>query len=233
MYSSFFSNNRQLSYFDIRGAAETSRILLTLAGEQFDDVRFKIDETTFKSTAFDTAKENGDLKANLNRAPVLVANDGTTIGQSRSIERYISKQFNLMGNSPEEEAVIDCIAEHCRDVKDAATRKGFSKFTRNKTEEEKAVARAEWFNDDLPTMLGKIEDYLKEIGSNSNGCSVGSSPSYADVVIWSLLRDCPSSDTKDMLKAVEDCQKLNSIADNIAAHPNVSSYIKKRPKTMF
>jgi len=139
----------------------------------------------------------------------------------------------IVKTSPVVFAVVATLTQHCRDVKDAATRKGFSKFTRNKTEEEKAVARAEWFNDDLPTMLGKIEDYLKEIGSNSNGCSVGSSPSYADVVIWSLLRDCPSSDTKDMLKAVENCHKLNSIADNIAAHPNVSSYIKKRPKTMF
>lgn len=80
---------------------------------------------------------------NLNRAPVLVTSDGQTIGQSKAIERYLAKQFGLMGNTLEEEAMIDCIAEHCRDVKDAARYKGFSKFTKNKTEEEKAEARKE------------------------------------------------------------------------------------------
>jgi len=183
------SSKLVLKYFDIRGVAETSRILLAIGGEDYDDARYQIDPATFKSIDFEAAKAKGDLKANLNRAPVLVTPDGTTIGQSRAIERYLSKRFNLMGNSPEEEAVIDCIAEHCRDVKDAAARKGFSMFTKDKTEEEKATARTEWFDEDFPSLLGKIEDYLKDIGSIDD-FSVGTSTSYADVVIWALLRDC-------------------------------------------
>eukprot|EP00970_Alexandrium_tamarense_P019195 scaffold13715_cov434-Alexandrium_tamarense.AAC.1 len=137
------SNLPQLKYFDIRGAAETCRIIFALADQPYDDARYKIDPATFSSPEFLKAKEDGELKMNLNRAPVLVTSDGQTIGQSKAIERYLAKQFGLMGNTLEEEAMIDCIAEHCRDVKDAARYKGFSKFTKNKTEEEKAEARKE------------------------------------------------------------------------------------------
>jgi len=221
-----------LKYFDIRGVAETSRILLAIGGEDYDDVRYQIDPATFKSIDFEDAKNSGELKANLNRAPVLVTPDGTTIGQSRAIERYLAKRFNLMGNSPEVEAIIDCITEHCRDVKDAAARKGFSMFTKDKTEEEKAAARAEWFDEDFPTMLGKIEDYLKEI-ETIDDFSVGSSTSYADVVIWALLRDCSPADAKDVTKAASQCKKMTTIANNIAAHPSVSKWIENRPESMF
>jgi glutathione S-transferase len=226
------SSKPVLKYFDIRGVAETSRILLAIGGEDYDDARYQIDPATFASAAFITSKESGDLKANLNRAPVLVTPDGTTIGQSKAIERYLAKRFNMMGNSDEEAAVIDCIAEHCRDVKDAAAKKGFSMFVKDKTEEEKAKARAEWFDEDLPVMLGKIDDCVSDTG-NDDGFSVGSSISYADVVIWALLRDCSPADAEDTTKAAINCKTLNSIADAIAAHPSVSNWIETRPETMF
>ena len=132
----------QLKYFDIRGAAETCRVILALGQEDYDDARYIIDPATFQSPEFVEAKENGDLKMNLNRAPVLLTPDGQTIGQSKAIERYLARRCGLMGRTPEDDAIIDCIAEHCRDVKDAARQKGFSKFTKNKTDEEKARDRS-------------------------------------------------------------------------------------------
>ena len=111
-------------------------------------------------------------------------------------------------------------------------RKGFSKFARDKTEEEKAKARAEWFDEDLPTMLRKVNDYIESV-STKEGCSIGSSISYADVVVWALLRDCPASDAKDTAKAATDCATLNGVADAVAAHPGVSKWIENRPESMF
>ena len=131
-----------MKYFDIRGAAETCRVILALGQEDYDDARYIIDPATFQSPEFVEAKENGDLKMNLNRAPVLLTPDGQTIGQSKAIERYLARRCGLMGRTPEDDAIIDCIAEHCRDVKDAARQKGFSKFTKNKTDEEKARDRS-------------------------------------------------------------------------------------------
>lgn len=74
---------------------------------------------------------------------MLVTEDGITIGQIRAMERFLSKRIGLMGSTAAEEALIDCITEHCRDLKDASTRKGFSAFNKVKTEEEKASARKE------------------------------------------------------------------------------------------
>jgi glutathione S-transferase len=137
-----------------------------------------------------------------------------------------------MGNTPEDEAVIDCIAEHCRDVKDAARQKGFSKFTKNKTDEEKAEARKEWFESDMPTMLMKIEDAIKET-SKADGYSFGATTTYADVSIWALLRDCLPADLEDTTKAAKKCLALNAIADQVASNPGVAKWLAERPDSSF
>jgi glutathione S-transferase len=222
----------QLKYFDLQGAAETCRVIFALANEDYDDARYAIEQTTFASPTFLAAKESGELKVNLNRAPVLVTAEGKTIGQSKAIERYLAKKFGLMGSSLEDEAMIDCIAEHCRDVKDAARTKGFSRFTKGKSDEEKAAARKEWFETDMPEMLKKIEEAVKET-SGASGYSFGKETSYADVAIWSLLRDCPAGDLDDTQKASEQCALLNSIADQIASNEGVAKWLKERPESMF
>lgn len=222
----------QLKYFDLYGAAETSRVLLAIGEEEYDDIRYKIDPATFQSQEFNDAKANGDLKMNLSRAPVLVTPDGNTIGQSKAIERYLARRFGLMGKTPEDEATIDCIAEHCRDVKDAAARKGFSKFTKNKSDEEKAKDRAEWFEKDMSEMLGKIEEAVSET-SEKPGYSFGSELSYGDVAIWALLRDCFKADLEDTKKAAEKCCVLNAIADQVASNSGVSKWLDERPASMF
>ena len=228
------TNKLQLKYFDIRGAAETCRVLLALGNEEYDDARYKIDPSTFSSPEFLEAKNNGDLGMNLNRAPVLVTPEGRVIGQSKAMERYLARRLGLMGagGTPEDEAIIDCIAEHCRDVKDAAARKGFSKFAKGKTDEEKAAARSEWFGADMPDMLGKIEESLKGT-SGAPGYSFGDAPTYADVTIWALLRDCAAADLDDTTRAAEKCIALNAIADQIASNPGVSRWLSERPESMF
>lgn len=142
-----------------------------------------------------------------------------------------------MGSTPEEEAMIDCITEHCRDVKDAARYKGFSKFTKNKTDEEKALLRKEWFDTDMPAMLRKINDVVQETGSvdakNSEGYAFGSSVTFADVAIWALLRDCGSGDAEDTKKAAEGCEALNAIVEMVAKNPGVARYLEERPDSVF
>jgi len=231
-----------LRYFDLRGAAETARVLLALGDMDYDDVRYKFDPATFKSEAFIAAKEKDELIINLNRAPVLAVEDGdgakTEIGQSKAIERYLAKKMGLMGKTAEEEAVVDCIAEHCRDVKDAAMRKGFSQFTKDKTDEEKAAAREEWFKTEMPEMMKKINTAVERTGSIGDGddgsCfAVGTERSYADVAVWALLQDCPPADLADTTGACEGCARLNAIADSVAAHPGVARWLKERPESMF
>jgi Glutathione S-transferase len=225
-------SNIELKYFGARGAAETTRIILALANKEYKDTRFEITPGTMNAPEFIAAKEAGELDMNLGRAPVLFV-DGKPLGQSKAIERYLAKQLGLMGESDFEAAQIDCIAEHCRDVKDAQMRKGFSAFNREKSEEEKAKARKEWFDVDMPLMLSKIEKAVK-MTSSKNGYAVGDRNSYADVAIFSLLMDCTmQSDQDETLKAAEGCQLLMDIANRIASDDNVSKWIQERPKSMF
>mmetsp|Transcript_22284 Transcript_22284/g.66037 ORF Transcript_22284/g.66037 Transcript_22284/m.66037 type:complete len:251 (+) Transcript_22284:129-881(+) len=221
----------QLKYFNARGAAETARILLALSDEEWDDSRFDMTPGKMESPAFEAAKASGELKVNLNRAPILLTPDGTTIGQSKAIERFLARRSGLMGSNDVEEAMIDCVAEHCRDVRDAQMRKGFSMFNKDKTDEEKAKLREEWFESEMPTMLGKIDDAVKESGTP--GFSVGSSTSLSDVAIWSMLRDCYAPYAEETAKATEKCKALKAISDQVGSNPLVEKWLKDRPETAF
>ena len=69
-----------IKYFDARGAAEGSRLLLAIAGEDYNDERFAITPGSFDSPGFKAAKEDGSLSMNMNRAPVMIVDGSTTIG---------------------------------------------------------------------------------------------------------------------------------------------------------
>lgn len=96
------------------GAAQPIRDLLTIAGQPFEDVRFK--PATEKEGTFASYKETGELDSNLARAPVLFFNN-IPIGESHAIARFVARKFGLMGDDEIEEAQADAIVEHVRDIK--------------------------------------------------------------------------------------------------------------------
>ena len=57
--------------------------------------------------------------------------------------------------------------------------------------------------------------------------------SYADVCIWSLLREGSAEDVELVTKAAAGCKTLQCIADGVAALPAVSEWVKSRPVTSF
>lgn len=220
----------KLKYFDARGAAEVSRVLLALGGLDYTDHRYAIKKTEkgFETPEFTADKESGALAPNLNRAPLLIV-DGRPFGQSKAMERYIASHCGLMGSSALDYAIIDSIAEHVRDVKDAQGRKGFGMFNRDKTDEEKAALKAEWFETDLPSWLERMEACVAPV----EALVCGETPSYAAVCIWSLLRDGGAENQELVDKAAAGCDRLNAIADAVAKHPAVSEWVGKRPVTMM
>ncbi len=222
----------QLKYFNARGAAEGCRLIFALGGEDYEDTRYDLIPGKMESPAFIAAKEAGDLSMNLDRAPVLVTPEGVTIGQSKAIERFLAHRFGLMGDNNVDAALIDSIAEHCRDVKDAQTRKRFSMFVRDRSDEEKEEAQKEWFETDMPAMLAKIEKSIEQV-STSKGFAVGSSISYADVCVFSLLKECFPVYKEATLEAAKDCPLLLEICESVSNNPKVTEWMKKRPETNF
>lgn len=85
----------------------------------FTEERFpiKVVDGNYIRDEFNAYKDSGRLVANMHRAPVLIVGDAV-IGQSKAIERYLAKRANFYGNNPIEEALIDSLAEHVRDIKE-------------------------------------------------------------------------------------------------------------------
>ncbi|KAJ1630100.1 hypothetical protein T492DRAFT_840328 [Pavlovales sp. CCMP2436] len=91
----------KLTYFDARGVAELSRIALVAAGVDFEDARFPISMEGGKPSVPEftvcAAKASGALTVNMDRVPILEIPGGPTIGQSRTIERFVARRHALYG----------------------------------------------------------------------------------------------------------------------------------------
>jgi hypothetical protein len=213
---------------------------------------------------FTKEKESGGLAANMGRAPVMfvsgeIAGIGQrlALGQSRALERYVARKCLLMGKTDEEEALIDCIAENVRDIKE---KWGKIKFIGGRgPNAEKTAAMDAWFSacdgeriGEFATWLGKLEaslpspvPYLGPLSPDPlkfNSYCVGTSTSYADVCVWQLLRDSfdgsEADQTSEAGRAVEALRRsgatrLSAVASRVDTIPQVSGWLAKRPHTMF
>ena len=163
-----------------------SRILFKINGIEFEDYRFPIKAKEgggFEVPEFDAAKTTGLLAVNMNRAPILQLKSGVTIGQSKSIERYISRQCKLLGDNDEEEGCIDCLAENVRDIRD---KWGKIRMTTGSSEKEEAIKK--FYESELQEWLEKLENSLPT-QKEGQFFAVGSRLSYADVQIWYLMTE--------------------------------------------
>ena len=144
----------KLTYFNGKGNAEVSRMILHLAQVDFEDVR------AGKHFEWQTAKEAGLYGANLNRLPVLTW-DGIEIGQTKAIERFLAKRYGMLGTHDVETAQIEAVVEHVTDVRMALRD---IKARREKGSSELNEALAEFM---LLRLMGghawvsKIEMYLE------------------------------------------------------------------------
>lgn len=199
-----------------------------MAGEAYEDKRYGFsfgtpgDFSTIQRPEFDEDKAAGKMDISMGKVPVLDGGPDFALPQSKAIERYLAKKFGLMGSTPEEEAWVDAVCEHVRDINDAYARKGLF-FMRD--EEKKKEIQAKWFGEELPGMLDKLEMSLP----GSSGHAVGMSTSLADVVIFKLIEDTYT----DQEVSVASCPKLDAIVKAIKAHAGVQTWISERPQTMF
>mmetsp|Transcript_14246 Transcript_14246/g.23714 ORF Transcript_14246/g.23714 Transcript_14246/m.23714 type:complete len:268 (-) Transcript_14246:165-968(-) len=229
------SSKFKLMYFDARGAAEISRVLLKIGGIDYEDCRYSItpkSEGGFETVEYTEKKLAGVFAPNMDRVPLLSI-DGEIVGQSRAIERYISVKCGMMGRTDEERAKIDCIVENVRDIKDKWGRIRMQGGFGTNPEKEKAIEK--WFaGGDFSGWLSKLENSLPKNGAVSD-VAVGVNISYADVSIWHLLRDY-FYDHIDDVKAAEktaNCTKLTRIAQKVSKLPAVVSWLSQRPDTIF
>ncbi|WKX95184.1 hypothetical protein Q1695_011998 [Nippostrongylus brasiliensis] len=93
----------KLIYFSFRGRAEVPRQLFALAGQDYEDVRYTLDEWP---------KHKDEMP--FGQMPVLEV-DGKKLCQSRAIARFLAKRFGYAGKNALDEAVVDSIVDQCED----------------------------------------------------------------------------------------------------------------------
>merc|ERR1719223_1474527 len=159
----------RLTYFDISGRAEVSRLLLTLGGVEFEDVRV-------------SREEWGKLKAEgvspYGQLPFLEV-DGKILGQSAAIGRYCAKRAGLTPEDDFEAGQVDAIIDTQEDV----LRSIMPTFALATTE-EKIAARQELLAPEGKggKVLGLIEAQLRK-NNDGAGWIVGDKITFADINI--------------------------------------------------
>lgn len=230
----------KLNYFNGRGLAETSRLILAVAGKKYEDFRYPLEIIDWKTynmvrKEFDEDKASGKLWRSMGKLPFLEV-DGQVISQSKSIERYLARRFKLMGDTNEEGALIDSYCEYIRDFKTA--------YQTVRKAENKEEAMEKWFGETLPEKLSSFEKILYENTDFQNTSSqiksvleetrfsVGDKLSLADIVIYSFLVDF--FDNKEGVnKSFEQCKTLRNIVNTVSNNPNIKNWVKNRAETAF
>ena len=213
----------KLVYFNGRGLAEISRILLAIGGEEYEDFRYPLkiidwSKHQMEKAEFDKDKADGKLTGSLNKLPYLEV-DGTIIPQSKSIERVLAKKYNLMGTSDIEALRIDSLCECVRDFKDA--------YQSVRKAENKVEATNQWFTKTLVEKLSLLENLV-----DGNGFTVGETLSLSDVVLYAFITQFFDNKEASM-NATLASPKIRSVIENVSTVPQLVSWIEKRPKTDF
>jgi len=211
-HSSIMSTPKyKLVYFNVRALAEVSRLLFSVAGIEFEDYRYPIDTSNFSRPEWDADKAKDPFKYPFGTIPVLEV-DGKQIAQSKVIERYLARKFNLLGSDESQSLLIESIIEEISDIK--AKWNALKETDRNK-----------YFDTELPKYFG----FLDRIGGS--GHFVGSSISYADISFFNFV---DNHDNQDRLQqSLSGFPNLKAVAENVGKHAGVVAWIAKRPKTAF
>ena len=218
----------KLVYFNGRGLAETSRLLLAINKVDYEDFRYPlkiIDWSTHNmiKEEFENDKNKNLLLNSLNKVPFLVLDSGDVLPQSKSIERYLANEYNMMGSSSVEASKIDSICEYVRDFKEAY------QTVRKLPNTEKEDGIKKWFNETLFDRLKLLNNILCKTHSHF---SVGDKLSLADVVLYSFITQF--FDNKEgVLRSCEGSPHLLNIINHVSNLEEVKSWLNKRPDTSF
>ena len=216
----------KLVYFNGRGLAETSRLLLALNKVDYEDFRYPLKVIDWKThnmekVEFTKDKESGKLLHSLNKLPFLEVN-GKVIPQSKAIERYIASKYNMMGDNLEEAGRIDSICECVRDFKDEYQK------VRKLPDEEKELGMDQWFSKTLVEKMILLDNLL---GHEDEKYAVGTKISLADIVLFSFITQF--FDKKELALSSTDNLKVKNIINNINTLDEIKNWINKRPDTKF
>ncbi|WKX93326.1 hypothetical protein Q1695_010962 [Nippostrongylus brasiliensis] len=201
----------KLTYLQGRGYAEVTRQIFALAGQEYDDVRIPREELAA-------------LKPELpfGQVPVLEV-DGKKIAQSYAIARYVARQFGYAGKNAFDEALVDSLADQCKDFfietrPYVLVKLGFNEGNVEDVAKELVLPARE----KLFTFVAK---FLK---NNKSGFLVGDSVTWADLVLAEF-----SSQFQDVADFYKGFPEIKAHSEKVRSIPALKKWIETRPNTVF
>jgi|Transcript_20905 glutathione S-transferase len=204
----------KLTYFDLEGRAEGTRLALVLSGTEFEDERIPFsDWVAIKPTT------------PFGKLPVMTIDDGPPKTQSEAMLRYVGATFSETLYPSSSLFDIEEAIGLMKDMQDSwgpnlyiAMRPQTFGYPEgyNKTEEGKNLVksmREAWITKELPTWLGYIESLIDRNG----GMWLASSehPTIADCMAIPILRNF----SRGFIDHVP--------SDTLAPFPKICEYIKR------
>jgi len=195
----------KLTYFYGKGRAEISRLILAFAGVNYQDNRI-------------TGEEFKAIKPFLDYGQVpKLEYKGNVIYQSRSIARFLAKEFGLAGKTNVEVAKADEVVDAITDLQNSAYTVMFEKDEKVKQEKMKKV-----YGEVLPSGLANLEKILIKNGGKH---FAGNSFTWADLDLLMLV-DFLSNQKDDIL---ESLPRLSDLVKRTREVPNIKRWLKERP----
>ena len=199
----------KLSYFNARGRAETSRLILAHAGARYIDQRLSMEQ-------FASAKE----RLPFGQVPVIKV-DGEVVSQSMAIARYLANLYGLAGRSNMEMAQADEIVGVVNDMIEKRIA-----AMRETDERKKSEMTREAMSEAIPATLLKLEARLTERGGQF---FAGNNLTWADLHVFSFV-DRTRLDNPELLN---ECPKMKNLVERIEQKPNISRWLASRPQTLM
>ncbi|XP_022080237.1 S-crystallin 4-like [Acanthaster planci] len=195
-------------YFQGRGYAEPTRMLLALAGQEFEDVRYSREEWS-----------QHKAEAPMQQLPYLEV-DGKIIPQSRAMHGFVAREFGFNGANNEETTKIDVINAILEDI-----RIPLSKIFYEQDEEKKKEGLAKFYAETTPKFFKALEKMLVD-NNGGDGFLVGSKISRADIFFYVSMEFLDQNEVKKY-------PRLVALMERVAKDPKIAAYLAKRPQTQF
>lgn len=202
-----------LGYWKIRGLAEPIRLLLTYAGEEFEEKLYE----SGPAPDFDRSQwlnEKFKLGLDFPNLPYYIDGD-TKITQSSAIIRYIARKHKLAGSTEEELVRIDVVENQLIDLN-----RNFVNLCYN----PKFESLKPDYVKNLPDALKHISEFL-----GKSKFLAGDNVTFVDFLAYSYI----SKQLTLAPNCLENFPNLKEFQSRVENLPTVNEYIKNAPQSKF
>ena len=198
----------KITYFPIRGRGEIPRMLLEVAGVEYEDVRLSFEEFQGRKPSLP-----------FGQLPLYEDEEVGEIPQSAAIARHLARKFNFYGKNESEKTLVDVVVDGWLDVHVNTFAKYLFSPEYNSKKGEIKEALKNW--------LGMMQKLLQK-NNGGNGYFVGDSLTLADFYAFNFLNNYVKAAASDVLDTLP---VLKNYLSRLLAHPKLDAYIKsgRRP----